>query len=170
MNELAGILDGVYVGRTAIVGVGNTERADDGAGVAAARALAAAGVPHVFEGGTTPERLTAALREGDYDTVVFIDAVDAGCAAGSVMVFDATQVRARYPQVSTHKISLGTIAQMISRDSAMTVWLVGIQPSGIALSGAALSPVVDRTVQLIVDFFTSAARGVHPAVEEHVCT
>jgi hydrogenase maturation protease len=169
MNRLSDILDGVCCGRTAFVGVGNHERGDDGVGVTVARRLAHLGVPHVFEGGTTPERLVGAVRDGGFETVVLIDAVDAGCEPGAVVVMDAAQVRSRYPQVSTHKISLGTIAQVLLGSTCRRVWLVGIQPESVALGICGLSAAVELSVALVTDYFTSAATGAPVAVEEHTC-
>ena len=55
----------ICTGKTAFVGIGNCDRGDDGAGMALAHALQSRGVAHVFEGGTTPEKLLRDIRQGN---------------------------------------------------------------------------------------------------------
>ena len=59
---------------------------------------------------TTPEHHLARLTDGAYDHVVFLDAVDAGVAPGAVLWLEADDIQARFPQVSTHRLSLGLLA------------------------------------------------------------
>ena len=47
-----------------------------------------------------------------FDHVVFLDAVEFGAAPGSVVFLDSQQITARYPQISTHKISLDVLGHV----------------------------------------------------------
>jgi hydrogenase maturation protease len=162
-GNLTDALREVLAGKVAFIGVGNTDRADDGAGVALARLLQEAGVCHVFEGGLQPERLLPSISDGNYDAVLFIDAVDAGEEAGSIVLMHAPDIKARFPQVSTHKISLGVLAGIIMNNNGPDVYLLGIQPETIALNPeAGLSTAVDKTVNFLVKRITEAVSGPHP--------
>jgi hydrogenase maturation protease len=169
MSGLAPALEALCRGATAFVGVGNTDRGDDGAGVALARRLRAHGIAHVFDGAIAPERHLAALRDGSFDTVVFLDAVDAGAEPGSIVLLDASAIAARYPMVSTHKLSLGLLARMTAGEGRPRVWLLGIQPDSIAMRPA-LSAVVENTVSALALQIADAVVASCRTIEEPVCT
>ena len=137
-------------GKTAFIGVGNVDRADDGAGVVFAKRLEAAGRMHIFIGGTTPERVVSLTINQGFDHVVFLDAVSAGTTPGAAVILDAKEMTSRYPQVSTHKISIGTLAQIAVAGSQTTAWLLGIEPKSIALGTVGLSPEVEDTINKLV--------------------
>jgi hydrogenase 3 maturation protease len=95
--------------------------------------------------GTTPERELHRLADGAFDTVLFLDAVEFSAAPGSVVLLNAGEMASRFPQVSTHKISLGLLARMIEAQGQTKVWLLGVQPDSVR-RGAGLSPRVAATV------------------------
>jgi hydrogenase maturation protease len=129
-------LQAVLEGRVAVVGVGNPDLGDDGAGLALAQALARRGAADVHVGERTPERWMGRLRQEGFRTVLFLDAVDAGRAPGDVVLLDATGVEARFPQVSTHRISLGSLARLLEADGGVRVLLLGLQPRSLAPGSA----------------------------------
>ena len=112
-------------GRTALVGIGNVDLGDDALGVRLAERLQRAGLSSAVVAGTVPENIAGALARGGYDHVVFLDAVDFGAAPGSVVLMDATEIQSRFPQVSTHKISLGMTARVIESECRDTGLAVG---------------------------------------------
>ena len=100
-----------------------------------------AGLPFVFEGGMEPERVLPRVRDLGCETIVFLDAVDVAAKPGSVVVMDALEIVGRFPQISTHKLSLGTLAKLVAGGNESRVFLIGIQPETIALDGpAAFTP------------------------------
>jgi hydrogenase maturation protease len=126
------------------VGVGSDSYGDDAAGLDLAQRLAESGIPHVVSAGTNPERWVATAQLGSFSHVVFLDAVELGAQPGSVVFLTADEIAARFPQVSTHKISLGLLARYVESQSAARAWLLGIQPQSLRLSdlhsGAPASP------------------------------
>jgi hydrogenase maturation protease len=140
-------------GRVATVGVGNPDLGDDGAGVRLAEALAARGVPDVLAAERTPERWLGRLAGERFEAILFLDAVDAGLPAGDVLLMDAATIQARFPQVSTHRLSLGVLARLLETEGGTRVVLLGIQPASLAL-GAGLSTAVGRTLQSLADLLT----------------
>jgi len=129
--------------------MGNTDRADDGAGIVVARLLQDAGIKNVFDGGTTPEKVLPQVRDGTFTNVVFLDAVETGSVAGSVTILDAQEIESRFPQVSTHKLSVSMLAKIVSENSNSRVWLLGIQPDIIDIGKNGLSAQVHESVQAV---------------------
>ncbi len=135
-------------GRTCVVGVGNPDLGDDGFGVRLAERLRQAGQAEVVVAGVAPERHLGQLVSGRYQDVLFLDAVEAAGAPGSAVFLPGTEVRARFPQVSTHKISLGTLATLIEREAPTRVWLLGVKPLSLA-PGAGLSASVAQATDIL---------------------
>jgi hydrogenase maturation protease len=163
--ELAEELRRRLTGRVAVVGVGNPDLGDDGAGVRLAERLAARGLPDVLAAGSTPERWLARLARDGYRHVLFLDAVDAGAEPGAVLWADAASAASRFPQLSTHKLSLGTLARLLAADGGPDASLLGIQVARLA-PGTGLSPTVETTVRILTDLLSdllpAGARGEHP--------
>jgi hydrogenase maturation protease len=113
------------------VGVGNDSHGDDAAGLHLAQRLTESGIPHVVNAGTNPERWIATAQLASFAHVVFLDAVELGAQPGSVVFLSADEIVARFPQVSTHKISLGLLARYVQSQSAARAWLLGIQPQSL---------------------------------------
>lgn len=142
-TTLAAILNG----HTALVGVGNPEHGDDGAGVALAEELRAAGCANVFVAGATPEETAPVLARLGFERLLLMDAVEFGGQPGDTILLSSREIQSRFPQISTHKLSLGTLARMIEAERGVQVWLLGLQPA--ALKGSHLSPAMQATVQTL---------------------
>ena len=154
MPDLQEELRARLAGRTAIVGIGNTDRGDDALGVRLAEALGGAGCPDVTIAGPVPENFVGKLAQGGFDSVLFVDAVEMGAGPGSVALLGAAEIRNRFPQVSTHKYSLGTLAQVIEKESGARVWLLGVQPASLVLSEP-----VRTTTALLKDLLVDVLNG-----------
>jgi hydrogenase maturation protease len=94
--------------------------------------------------GATPERWLDVLARGGFDNVVFLDAVRTQAPAGSVVMLDAAGIEAAYPQISTHKIALATLARFIAGESRAAVWVLGIVPGSLR-AGEGLSETVQAS-------------------------
>ena len=130
-------LRGIAVGRTLVVGLGNPIYGDDGCGVRVAEDLMARAVPDVVSAGTSPERALDVCRR--HDTVLFVDAVEMGAVPGTVALMDAREIVSRFPQVSTHKISIGALARCL--EGGPSVWLLGVQPDTMRVGHGLSEPV-----------------------------
>ena len=133
-----------------VVGLGNADYGDDGFGVLLATILIAEGVPHVIEAGNALERYFGRITECKYDRVLFVDAADFGAPPGSVVLLNSKEMSSRFPQVSTHKISLGLLARWAEEQGVGQVWLLGVQPESIR-PGRQLSQKLQVTLEAIVD-------------------
>jgi hydrogenase maturation protease len=144
-------------GRVCFMGLGNTVGGDDSFGVRLAEALQRTGVPDVLIAGTFPEQLVGRYADSGFDHLVFLDAVDVGAAPGSVVFLNSKELFARFPQVSTHKISLGMLAKYIENGEITRVWLLGAQPASLQ-PGPELSPAIQTTVDILADLISGIVR------------
>jgi hydrogenase 3 maturation protease len=162
MNDLPQQLARILQGRAAVVGVGNVARGDDGLGVRLAELIQELRLPpagvRVVVAGSGPERILTALSGGAFAHVLFLDAVEFGGGPGAVILLEAAGMIARWPQISTHQLSLGLLAQMIEAGGATKAWLLGVQPASL-ITGAGLSPKVQATAELLADLFAEVARS-----------
>ena len=146
--------------------MGNVDYGDDGFGVRLAEVLLEAGVSDVVVAGAEPERYIGRTEDQRFDRILFLDAVDFGATPGSVALLSSKQICARYPQVSTHKISLGVLAKWMEASGTTKVWLLGVQPESLhpgetqlaafhtgsdTSRRGALSPAVTATLRLLRD-------------------
>jgi hydrogenase maturation protease len=177
MTNLRAQLKTALKGRLCLVGIGHVEQSDDGLGVALAEALVASGLPRLMpaEGpcldrqgpqvsiavaGISPECWLGCL--GHFDAVIFLDAVDFSAAPGSVAWWNAGEIRARFPQVSTHKLSLGLLASLAESNGHTRAWLLGVQPQSLCPGGPISKPVqttLDLLCALILSLATPEARS-----------
>jgi hydrogenase maturation protease len=141
-------------GGVCLVGIGNPDLGDDAVGVLLAERLRPLPGVEVVSAGTTPEHWVGSLAEGGYDNVVFLDAVQIAGAPGAVILLDATDLRAVFPQISTHRMSLGTLAQLIGREGGTRVWLLGVKPG--SLRGPGLTPAVDAAMRALATLIAEA--------------
>ena len=158
MTGLGEQLSGLLRGRVCLVGLGNEQRGDDGLGMCLARRWLEVGTggPVVLLAGMSPERHLAFLTDGGFDQVLFLDAVAFGGEPGSVALLDARAMEARFPQVSTHRLSLGLLARWIEQSGRSAVHLLGVQPASL-MPGAALSSPVQASLELLVELLREAA-------------
>ena len=155
MSDLCEKLRRCLHGRVCLMGLGNAEHGDDGFGVRLAEALQDAptgGSAHssfvAIVAGTNAESMLGRATEGGFDHLVFLDAVDFDGKPGSVIFLDATGIVARFPQVSTHGMSLGLLARLAEGDGAANVWLLGVQPSSLQ-PALGLTPPVQASFEVL---------------------
>jgi len=144
-----------------IVGAGNADRRDDGAGLAAARRL---------------QRLPADVRvlsqDGDFASlldqwdgaavVIMIDATMSGAAPGTIRRYDAHlgPLPTVFSRVSTHAFGIGDaieLARVLRRLPARLV-VFGIEGRDFT-GGEGLSPAVDAAVDEVVALVSATVRS-----------
>jgi hydrogenase maturation protease len=189
MPDLREQLQQLLQGRVCLIGLGNVDYADDGFGVRLAEELKSEGRNPKAEGnpkseggreapaadssdfgfgtpvivaGTTPERFLSRVADKGFDHVIFLDAVEFGGAPGSVVLLDSDEMAARFPQISTHKLSLGLLARQIETNGRSKVWLLGVRPESLR-HAEQLSATVQSTLQLLLELLRtcleSSSRG-----------
>ena len=139
--------------RIAIMGIGNTLRSDDAAGILVARALmktfsvADRKPVHVMDAGHAPENTTGELRNFAPDTVLLIDAVEMGEAPGTIRWVEMEEIEGM--SASTHSLPLSMLATYLNWELKCDVTLLGIQPKTNDV-GETVSPDVSQAVDLVV--------------------
>lgn len=148
MNDLRRQFEELLQGRVCLMGLGNSDYGDDGLGMQLVEELIGAGVLDVIAAGTAPDHYIGVAADLDFEHLVFIDAVEFGDAPGSVVFLDATEIAARFPQISTHKISLSVLARFVETNGITKAWLLGVQPQSVK-EGQKLSPAVRATLDVL---------------------
>ncbi len=133
------------------------------AGKPALQGPQAQGAVDVWLVGTDLERHLHRLCAGNWDHVIFLDAADFGAEPGAVTLLDRTEMRARFPQCSTHRLSLGLAADMIEGRGPTRAWLLAVQPKSLR-SGEPLSIEVRRAVEALSEWITGT--GCAPCLAE----
>ena len=153
--------------RTVVLGIGNTILSDEGVGVHAAEALAAAyQIPadvEVIDGGTAGMELLGPLT--GVDLLVVLDAVKAGRAPGSLVTLAGSEVPVFFrSKLSPHQISICDVLAGLefSGEAPRDLVLVGCEPESLEL-GLEMTPTVAAQVPAMVRIAIDelARRGVH---------
>jgi hydrogenase 3 maturation protease len=153
MTDLREQLRQCLFGRACFLALGNVDYGDDGLGVRLGEWLLAAGMSDVTIAGTTPERYLGGLARERFEHIVFLDAVEFGGAAGSVVFLDASAIAAKFPQISTHKISLATLSQW-AEACGTKAWLLGVEPESLK-PGQRLTETVETTLEALSSLLQS---------------
>ncbi len=154
MPDLRQQLRQCMAGRVCLLGLGNLDYGDDGFGVRLAERLLDSGLPDVIVAGTRPERWLGRIGQTGYDNLLFLDAVEFGGEPGAVVLLDAREMRARFPQISTHKIALATVAMLVEANGNTRAWLLGVQPGSLNC-GRRLTSAVQTTLEVLEDLLRS---------------
>jgi hydrogenase 3 maturation protease len=133
-------------GQVCIVGVGNRQRGDDGAGprLIDSRHSDAQGV--WLDAGVAPENYLETIARTNPDTVLIVDAVDFGGAAGEYRWIDASALKTT--AVSTHAGSLATLSEYLTARTNAIVHVIAIQPERVDAREGLSLPVEKSVLQL----------------------
>lgn len=135
-----------------IIGVGNTFRSDDGAGIAVARSIReriTAGVAVIEESGEGTALLEAWKGAR---AVLLVDAVQSGAPPGTIHRFDASagQIPTRFFHYSTHAFSVAEAIQLARALSQLPPRLIVYAIEGGNFgAGEGLSAEVDQTSTVV---------------------
>lgn len=137
--------------RVVIFGVGNVQRSDDAAGSLVAQKLIKQGIEGVIDGADVPENFTGDVKAQSPQVILLVDAVDFGGKAGDVAIFKADHLS--HDRFSSHRPSLGLVANYLAGETNAEVFLLGIQPQNTEL-GSTLSYAVAETIETLVRLIT----------------
>jgi|WetSurMetagenome_2_1015567.scaffolds.fasta_scaffold359585_2 hydrogenase maturation protease len=172
MPDLRNELQRCFQGHVCLMGLGNVDYGDDGFGAILSEEIAEhikscgeiEGAHSVVNAGTMPERFIHSIIENGFDHLIFLDSVEFGGKAGSVVFLDAEEIVNRFPQISTHKISPGLMAKWIGGNGMTKTWLLGVQPGSVK-AGCGLTEEVKSTLEmleeLLCDLWTSKNDIIH---------
>lgn len=143
--------------RVAIMGIGNTGRGDDAAGVLVARELLAGPAGSgtrtlVLVTEEAPENFTGTVRSFGPDLVILVDASSGLGPSGTVSLVDPDRVAD--DDVGVHRIPLGLIVSYIRETFGCRVRILGIEPGHLE-PARAVSSEVTEAIDDIVEFLES---------------
>jgi hydrogenase 3 maturation protease len=152
--------------RIAIVGIGNTFRCDDAAGILVARHLKDSHILQdlktvlVIDAGHAPENVTGELRRFKPDVILLIDAAEMGEFPGTIRWIEMDALDGL--SASTHTMPLSMLAKYFSLELSCKIGLLGIQPKSNDV-GEAISTEVSEAVEVVVKSLGEIVGG-SPAV------
>jgi len=134
-------------GEVYVLGLGNTDRADDGAGILAAQALKRLFPSSVFSEHDGVEGVVLDISEkiGDI-SVFFIDAANMHAKPGSIRLIAREEIADS--EVTTHRVMVGLMASILDRAGKRCA-VIGIQPGSIKFGGS-VSKGVQRAITVVV--------------------
>jgi hydrogenase 3 maturation protease len=140
-------LEGLARGKVVVVGIGNTLRADDGAGSLVAERLRERYPDVVFDAAQAPENYLAPIRRADPDVVVLVDAADFGGSPGEVRAATAEDVEGL--MMGTHAAPLSMFMRVLKDETGADVRLVAVQAATMTLGADMTREVADAVENLV---------------------
>ena len=147
-------------GKVLFIGMGNTLRSDDGAGIALLERLKGRLEADFIDCGTVPENYLGKIVDSYAQTIVVLDAVDLGLSPGEVRILEIEDFEETMP--STHNISPsvfmgflrermeGTVKQyggtVLAKGrhwpkAGSDIFMIGIQPKSTKMNCPVSEPV-----------------------------
>ncbi len=153
--------------RVVVLGVGNTMKGDDAAGLIAAELLEAGlakrradpGRARVIRAFDVPENFTGRIRAFGPDLVVLVDAALGKRRPGAVFPVDVTKIAAE--DLSTHKVPLSAFVRYLDEDIGAKTLILGIQPSAVAFGGP-VSPAVRKAAARVAAVLLDDLAPIRP--------
>jgi len=133
-----------------IIGVGNTLKGDDGAGIALLNRLKGKVDAEFLDCGIAPENFLGKIADLNPRILIVIDAVDFHEAPGTMNIVKAEEFSEG--GLSTHSLSPGLFIHYLeTRLKDLRVLVLGIQPGSCTLGEALSSEIIEA-----MDHFTEA--------------
>lgn len=124
-----------------VLGLGNTDRADDGAGVLVALAVKKLFPSYSYSEHDGIEGIVLDISEKEENAAVFfVDAANLGAAPGTVSI--VTRDRIKETEITTHRVAVALMASVLEK-AGITSAVVCIQPLRIDFQAAMSKPVAD---------------------------
>ncbi len=145
--------------KTLIVGIGNTIKADDGAGPLVCQNLTDKTSAELLDTATVPENYIQPIIKKAPQTLLIIDAIDFSASPGSIKIFKPQQLNSIV--ISTHTLSPHLFVKMIRRNLDVDVYFIGLQPAQTQL-GQPVSPPVAEAIQKLTDVLAELFPPIKP--------
>lgn len=144
-------------GKALILGIGNTLRADDGAGSLLAAKLRGKTPFIVYDSGSSPENYLGKIIKDKPDTVVIIDAVDFGGKPGEYQVLEGPELQTTN-LFSTHNASISLTINYLQSNLKVDIIILIIQPKSLKF-GDGLSREMAETLDFLEGWFCGKKEG-----------
>jgi hydrogenase 3 maturation protease len=143
-------------GKVYVLGLGNTDRADDGAGVLVALALKKLFPSYSYSEHDGIEGVVLDISEKkERATVLFVDAADMKLEPGSVKIVSRQDIKET--EITTHRVAVALMASILERAGKISA-IICIQPGTIEFQGRVSGPVkltIERLVSVLSQIIKS---------------
>ncbi|MCK5147996.1 hydrogenase maturation protease [bacterium] len=139
------------VHNTVIIGIGNSDRADDAVGIFIADELHKLYPGSVFSESMQPAEKTIMelLPHAKIHNVLLIDAADFKAAPGSVQMFSPLNIHHYRPALSTHQVPMTLFVQLLEQ-AEKTMWVLGIQPLSLDMFEP-MTELIHKKALMVID-------------------
>ncbi len=120
-------------GKTIVLGIGNTLRADDGFGSLLAQSLKDRLTLKIWDAGSAPENFLGSIIKEKPDQVLFIDAVDFSGAPAELRIFDSEIIKNKNFFL-THNPAPDFLFDFLKKNTQAEFYLLAVQPESIGLT------------------------------------
>ncbi len=125
-EDIADGLEEMLSGSVLILGVGNIDKGDDGAGSMLVQEIDGRVSATCIDAGVAPENFLEKVVQEKPDTVIIVDAADFGGSPGEVRIFGPERISSG--GLSTHALSLDMACQYLNDRIDTKIHLLAIQP------------------------------------------
>ncbi len=141
-------------GRTLVVTLGSTLRADDGVGPYVCSGVKF-GRPdlRLLDAGTTPEAIAQTAIDWKPDKIILVDAAHFQGEAGEIRVIPLEAIN-QSTIMSTHSFPLSVTFSIVKEDTGAELAVVGVQAKSLDYREG-LSPEVEESGRKLVEYFNS---------------
>jgi hydrogenase 3 maturation protease len=141
-------------GRTLVITLGSTLRADDGVGpYVCGHVKFSRPDLRLLDAGTTPESIAQTAIDWKPDKVILVDAAHFKGAAGELRVIPLEAIN-QQTILSTHSFPLSVTFSIVKEDTGAELVVVGVQAKSLDYTEG-LSPEVEETASKLADYFNS---------------
>ena len=131
-----------------LIGIGNTLRQDDGAGVYLTQSLIDAGYSKALVVHSNPENYLQKINSINTEFRLWIDVVNWSAEPGEFRLFSLDEID--HIAISTHNFSLTVLINYLNQIKPAKDYLLGIQPVSIQLGEGLSLPVANTIDQLLL--------------------
>lgn len=141
--DLKSIIAKRVKGKTAVVGIGNILRGDDGLGPKLIEMLKTKPTKAaLFDCGTAPENYIFPILAASCDTIILVDAADLGLPAGAIKVFDLDEISG--VSFSTHNPSPRLFTDLLQTGKGdLNIFVISVQPKTTELGKGLSREILD---------------------------
>ncbi len=141
-------------GRTLVITLGSTLRADDGDGPYVCTHVKFSRPDlRLLDAGTTPESIAQTAIDWKPDKIILVDAAHFQGAAGELRVIPLEAIN-QQTILSTHSFPLSVTFSIVKEDTGAELVVVGVQAKSLDYKEG-LSPEVEETASKLADYFNS---------------
>jgi hydrogenase maturation protease len=145
-------------GKIYVLGLGNTDKADDGAGVLVAEALKKHFPRYSYSEHDGVEGTVLDLSEKDEElTVFFVDAANLKMSPGTIRMVMKEEIKDT--EITTHRVAVALMASILKRAGKKSA-VICIQPKAIEFRGEVSDPV-KSAIDILVKAFLQSIKLRH---------